>query len=151
MTSSWNPASYIRGLIHGIVRGVLNGYGPCEVFALCANLFGVSKAFLPIKIFSQERINYILALTYYGINWHIVTCVLLYISLCFRLTWFAWIWILIIHICCSALVHVYVGVCVWRVHVSACERDIESLVFRRWIENARLCAPIPFFFFFLFY
>ena len=25
-----------------------------------------------------------LALTYYGINWHIVTCVLLYILLCFR-------------------------------------------------------------------
>ena len=30
-------------------------YGPWEVFALCVNLFGVSKAFLLIKIFSQER------------------------------------------------------------------------------------------------
>ena len=50
------------------------------------------------------------------------------------------------HISCSALVHVYVGVCVGRVHVSACERGIESLVFGRWIENARLNAPIPCFF-----
>ena len=29
-------------------------------------------------------------------------------------------------------------------NVSACERDIESLVFERWIEKARLCAPIRF-------
>ena len=75
---------------------VLARYGPWEVLTLCVNLFGVSKAFPLIKIFSQERsrtahlrisqwINYILALTYYGINWHIVTCVLLYILLCFHL------------------------------------------------------------------
>ena len=30
-------------------------YRPWEVFALCVNLFGVSKVFLLIKIFSQER------------------------------------------------------------------------------------------------
>ena len=69
-------------------------YGPWEVFALCANLIDVIKAFLLLKTFFQERsstahlripqwINYILALTYYGINWHIVTCVLLYIFLYF--------------------------------------------------------------------
>ena len=28
--------------------------------------------------------------------------------------------------------------------MSACERDIESLVFGRWVANARLCAPIRF-------
>ena len=33
--------------------------------------------------------------------------------------------------------------------VSACERDIESLVFGRWIENARLYAPIFVFCFFV--
>ena len=56
-------------------------------------------------------------------------CIIVYIIM-FLPTWqitvFAWILIFIIHICCSALVHVYVGVCVWRVYVSACERDIES-------------------------
>ena len=66
----------------------------------------------------------------------------------FSPTWqinvFAWILISIIHIYCSAIVHVYMGVRIWRVHVFACERDIESLVFGRWIENARLCPPIRF-------
>ena len=95
-------------------------YGPWEVFALWVNLFGVSKAFLLINIVSQERsstahlrisewIKYILALTYYGINWHIVTCIIVYIIM-FSPTWqinvFAWILILIICICCSAVVHV---------------------------------------------
>ena len=32
ITSSWNPACYIRGLIHGIGRGVPNGRKQCLPF-----------------------------------------------------------------------------------------------------------------------
>ena len=38
----------------------------------------------------------------------------------------------------------YVDVRVWRVHMSVCERDLEGLVFGRWLEYARLWAPICF-------
>ena len=104
---------------------------------LPVNSFGVSKAFLLIKIFSQERsstahlrisqrINYILALTYYGINWHIVTCVLLSIWSCFHLHdklmcllefWF-WLFIYVaVRLCmytCPCLASACV--CVWKGH-----------------------------------